>query len=141
MSATVLMRRTLAGHLAPIDDLGREALSRIGQEPVLVTVKKSRNLGHHRKFFALLTLIYANQSRYHSVDELLDAMKVYLGHSQLIVLSDGREVHIPKSIAFHRMDQLEFNAFWDRAVTLVCEKILPGVNRNDLEREILDLVQ
>ena len=141
MAFSILMRRTLSGHLAPVDDMGREVMDRVGTSgPVMVEIRKPRNVGHHRKFFALLSLIYQNQSRYKSVEELLDAMKVMLGHCIVMRLRNGREVAVPKSIAFHTMDQIAFDEFWERAVKLVCEEILPRVSRVDLEREIRDLV-
>lgn len=140
MTTTLLMRRTLGNRLEPIDEMGREILAQLGNAIVTVTVKKSRNVGHHRKFFALLALIHSNQSHYRSIDELLDAIKVYVGHCVVMQLRDGTEVRVPKSISFSKMDQTEFNAFWDRVVKVVCEQILPGVTKEELERELLDLV-
>ena len=137
----LLCRKTLAGQLAPIDDAGREAIGRLSMEDIVsVEFRRPRNIGHHRKFFALVNLIYMNQTRYRSPDELLDAIKVLAGHSFPVRLRNGTEVRVPKSIAFHNMDQVEFDAFWDRVVTVVCEQIIPNLNREDLERELLDLV-
>lgn len=136
----VLMCKQL-GALRPIDEAGEGLLHKIKNSTlVMVEVRRPRNVGHHRKFFALLNLVYQNQDRYQSVEQLLSVMKVALGHCEMLVMKDGREVYIPQSIAFHKMDQSEFEVFWDKAVKLVCEKILPGVKRADLEREILELV-
>lgn len=140
MATTLLMRRTLGNRLEPIDDMGREILGHLDGGIVKVALTKARNVGHHRKLFALLSLIYSNQSHYHSVEELLDAIKVYVGHCSVMQLRDGTEVRVPKSISFSNMDQVEFNAFWDRVVKVVCEQILPGVTAEELERELLDLV-
>jgi len=136
----ILCRKTLSGHLCPIDDAGKEAVGRLPVDDLVqVEFRRPRNLGHHRKFFALLNLIYMNQTRYHSPEDLLDAIKVYAGHSKVLRMTDGREVHTPLSIAFSAMDQTEFDIFWNRVVTTVCERIIPNLSREDLERELLEL--
>lgn len=139
--AHLLLRKTLGGKLEPVDDMGREALSQIPMGDIVrADVKRPRNLGHHRRFFALVSVIYENQTRYTSPETLLDAIKVHIGHCDVMKLSDGREVHTPKSISFASMDQIAFGLFWDRVVACVCREIIPGLDRADLERELLDLV-
>lgn len=138
--ASVLLRKTLAGKLEPVDEAGRDVLARVAAGNIVrAEIKRPRSLGHHRKFFALLGLIYENQTRYRSPEALLDAIKIYIGHADVLNIR-GKEVHIPKSISFSSMDQTAFEAFWDRVVGVVCTEIIPGLKRTDLERELLDLV-
>ncbi len=139
MALEFICRKTLSGSLQPTDDIGREALSKIGKKDVLVTVKQARNPGQHRKLFLLLNLVYANQSRYPSVSHLLTAVKVALGFYTTVTLLDGREVPMPDSIAYHAMSQAEFEVFFEKVIELVVTKVLPGVKRPDLERELRDL--
>lgn len=137
----ILCRKTLSGHLCPIDDAGRMAVGRLpAGETVAVEFKRPRNLGHHRKFWALVSLIYQNQTHYNSPEALCDVIKVLAGYCVVTRGKGGREIHIPKSISFAAMDQTEFDQFWDRVVTVVCEQIIPGLSRKDLESELLDLV-
>lgn len=139
--AKVVLRKTLNGRLEPADEIAAEELGgiKVG-DLVLAEIRRPRNIGWHRKLFALLTLIKENQTRYPTTDALLDVIKVYTGHC--IVLRDamGRDIYVPKSIAFHNMDQAQFEAWWSEVVKLVCEKIVPGMKREELEREIMDLV-
>lgn len=137
---TVLLRKGLASKLEPVDDAGREALARLPLGTIVrAEIKRPRNLGHHRKFFALLDLIYQNQTRYRSPEALLDAIKIYIGHAQVLNIR-GKEVHVPKSISFSSMGQGEFDRFWDRVVNVVVAEIIPGLDRSDLERELGELV-
>lgn len=137
----ILLRKTLGGKFEPVDDVGREAMSQIRMGDIVrADVRKPRNLGHHRRFFALVSVIYENQTRYTSPEALLDAIKVHIGHCEVLRLTDGREVHVPRSISFANMDQIAFGQFWDRVVACVCREIIPGLDRDDLERELLDLV-
>lgn len=140
MTIDILMAKSLNGMLQPVDEMGREVMAKVGKRPVLVSIKKPRNIGHHRKLFVLLQLILENQERYKSIEELLSAVKVMTGHCTLLFLPDGTEVRVPKSIAFHALDQIAFEEFWKQVVKLTCEVFLPGVDSEDLERQILDLV-
>lgn len=140
MSA-LLMRKMIGGRLEPVDEAGRDVLARVAPGTVLrVEMKRPRNLGHHRKFWALISLIYQNQTHYKSPEALCDVVKVLAGYAVVTRGKGGREIHIPKSISFSAMDQTEFDQFWDRVVKVVCEQIIPGLSRADLERELLDLV-
>ncbi len=53
---------------------------------------------------------------------------------------DGKVAYLPKSISFAKMDQTEFDQFFDRTVELVCKHFLPGVRDEDLRREVLEMV-
>lgn len=132
----VLLRKQL-GSLVPVDALAEEALRKVANgELVQVEVKRPRNLHHHRKLFALLSLIFENQERFQSVEEMLDAIKVYIGHCQTMQLRDGTVVKTPRSIAFHRMDQNSFEAFYNKVLDVVAEKIIPGISKAGLRKEV-----
>lgn len=133
-------RKTIGG-LKPADPIAEEAYQAIplGGE-VFAEPKRSRSIGHHRKFFALLKLVYENQEHYKSMDELLVAFKVALGHCYPIHLRSGQVAYVPKSISFAKLDQIGFDEFWDKACTLIVTKFLPGVNREELEAQVMELV-
>lgn len=125
------------GTLRPNGVVGEEALAGVPEGGiVLVEMKQPRNPAHHAKFFALLNLIFKNQSHYRTQDEMLDAIKVYVGHCDFMYLRDGSTVARPKSISFARMDQLAFNDFYGRVVDIVCQYIVPDLDKEDLKREL-----
>lgn len=125
------------GGLMPVGVVGQEAMDTIADGAMLmVEVKQPRNIDHHRKMFALLNLIFKNQSHYRTQDEMLDAIKVYVGHCDFMYLRDGSTVARPKSISFAKLDQLAFNEFYDRVIDVVCQYIIPNLDREDLKREL-----
>jgi hypothetical protein len=133
-------RKTIGG-LKPADAMAEEVWQAIPvNAEVMAEVTRPRSLGHHKKFFALLKLVYENQENYQSMDELLIAFKVALGHCYPVHLKTGQVAMVPKSISFAKLDQIAFNEFWDKACSLVITKFLPGVNREDLEAEIMTMV-
>lgn len=136
---TEIMLTKHLGGLRPVDDLGTQYLSRIKHgDVVLCEVKRPRNLGHHRKFFKLMQVVQPNTS-YPTVDALVVAMKVYLGHCDTVSLKGGKLAAVPKSIAFHAMNQEAFAQFYDAAVDAVVAHFLPGVAESDLRREVEEL--
>ena len=136
--AEVFMRKRL-GSLVPTDEEGEELLRSLPQHQIVkCKLTRPRNVQHHRKFFALVNLVFENQERYANVDELLAALKIAVGHVNIIVMPNGNEYRIPKSIAFHKMDQTEFDRFYARVVDVVIKHFLPGVTRDELRQELLE---
>lgn len=138
--ASVLLERSLTG-LSPADELAKEALRGYKRgELIRVKMTRVRNPRHHRLFFALIGLVYENQDRYQSLEHMLTALKVALGHCETVICKDGKVAYLPKSISFAKMDQTEFDAFFNNTVDLVCKHFLPGVQSDDLRREVMDMV-
>ena len=134
----ILMHRDPNAHLRPIDDEGRECLQKIGiGDIVRVDITRPRNIDHHRKFFAMLQIILHNQEHYQSIDELRASCCVAIGHAEFIQTKHGL-VGIPKSISFAKMDQDEFNGFYEKAVGWVLQDVLPGLARGDLDEAVAD---
>lgn len=132
---TVFCRRH-EGALFPADAKAAETISRIPRsELVKVEVTRPRNLGWHRKFFALLQLLHENQSEIEDFDDFRAVFLVALGHCEMF-----GAVAVPKSVSFAKLDQAGFESLWERAVKVACTKIIPHLDRADLEREVKELV-
>ena len=133
------LARRLGEGMIPIDDIGREAIRRVPMNAtVSVEVKRPRNPEHHRKLFALLSLIYQNQTLYSTVEDLLDAIKIHVGHAKALKLRDGTAVMVPKSISFSTTDQTAFEEFYSKVIDCVVTEIIPGLDKADLERELME---
>lgn len=140
MADQLIMRKTLGG-LRPVDQVGLEILDRIppGGE-VRVEITRPRNLLHHRKWFALLQAIYPHQVLYPTMDSFIAAVKCALGYGETVKLPDGRTVIVPGSISFAKMDQAAFEQFYDRALDLITTRILPSIGRDDVSREVSEIL-
>jgi hypothetical protein len=127
------------GSLRPADDAGQAALAKVGNgEVVTVEVKKSRNIKHHRMFWALMSIVHDNMDheRYPTVEDLTAAVKIAAGLRTRIELPNGDIGFIPGSIAFHKMDQTAFGQFYDRVCDLIVKHFLPGVTSDALREEV-----
>lgn len=127
------------GSLRPVDEAGQEALRKLGNgELVMIEVRRPRNIRHHRLFWALMTLVWEQMDteRYPTVEDLVAAVKISAGLRTRIQLPSGEVGFVPGSIAFHRMDQTAFSAFYDRVCDLLAKHFLPGVTSEQLKEEV-----
>lgn len=135
-----LVFRRYSQGFQPTDDASEAALksAKLG-ECVEIKLKRPRNLQMHRLFWKLMQTVYENQEHYRSADEVCTAFKFAVGHCDTLRTKRG-DVQVPKSIAFAKMDQIAFRAFFDAAIKFCVEEVLPGLNSEALEKEVLELV-
>ena len=89
-----------------------------------------RNGRHHRKLFALITLITENSEIYDTKERALVAIKMAAGYFDLYVdpLTGSLE-KVPRSIAYEQMEQDDFNRFYEAALHGIVTAILPQLDR------------
>jgi len=104
---------------------------------VLVEVTQARNLGFHKKFFALLKVTYnmmhdedRKSCNIWSVAELLVRLKIDLGLYELWIAAagahvpEGTPIFIPKSISFAKMDEVAFERLYKEAIGVIIGRYL-----------------
>lgn len=131
------MRKTLSG-LEPADgfELPRLKLGSV----VKVKISRPRNAKHHRKFYALMNLIFQNQENYETLEDLVNVIKIATGHCHVYRKRNGDPLPVPRSIAFHKMDQTQFDEFYAKVIKLVRENIIPGLDDTALRAEVEQMV-
>lgn len=115
MSSMVLYRAE-DGKLAGFGEKGRRAwlkfCKRVKEleigETLQFEYRMPRSPVHHSFFFLKLTGLFERQERFQDLDRLLDWLKVGAGHVDLLPGRDGQMVAIPKSIAWHKLEEQEF---------------------------------
>jgi len=134
----IYLTRSVSG-LAAADDEAVACLRKIKLGQVVrADVVTPRNLKHHRKFFALLNLVWAATDQWESVEDLLIELKCRLGVVRDVVLRDSGEVFkVVGSISFGSMDQAEFDAFFERSLRLLAQ-MAGGIESETLRREVLN---
>jgi hypothetical protein len=144
MTETHLFQRTLHG-LVP-DAVNAGVLDDVPIGTIVsVTIKRPRNVLHHRKLFALISVVYPHQSTWLFREDLRESLLIAAGHCETAkaLITDPvtqkrvvGEVWKAKSISFKALDQKGFEAVYDRIVHIILERILKGVARADLDREV-----
>ena len=125
--------RKIGGALIPDDDATVDQLKKLkAGDVVLVDYKRPRNVKFHRKFQALVNLVYDNQDKYTNREALLTELKLQVGHYEEHITLGGKVIFRPKSIAFASMDEDEFSTFYSSVVDVVLRHFLTGMDEDEL---------
>lgn len=129
----MVRRGSFLAPLAPADSAALEKLP--AGKRLKVKVTQPRSLLQHRLYFTMLDLVADNLDQDVTGDHLHEWMKLKVGCCKPVKQRNGEIVWVPGSIAFEKMGQPEFQAFFDKAKRLLVEHIIPGLRSEDLERE------
>lgn len=139
MSRAAFIERN--GGLYPMDADGEEIIKAMAGKKAMVNVHVPRNIRHHRLLFCLMKKLMDGGAWSGSKDDLLDYLKIatHLVRT-LIDPADGKTYFVPESINFESMDQVAFARWFERVVYVVCQRLLPGHDWEELRDEIIDAV-
>ena len=134
-------RKTAFNKLEPANPKAIEALKTIAVGSIVKgKLSKPRNSQHHRKFFALLGLVFENQEHYKTPESMLIYIKAGVDHGEWVLTKKFGSIFIPWSISFAKMDQVEFSAFYNKCVDFIVLEVLPGIDKQALTDEVLELL-
>lgn len=91
---------------------------KVGQH-IMCEIRKPRNIKFHRKFFALMDMVYQNQEVYKNKEDLRQDLIVEAGFFEVRHDFRGVEHHKPKSISFSSMDEDEFTELYERVLDTI----------------------
>ena len=148
MAGKAFFRRTVHG-LAP-DSVSPDALDKIKIGTVVaVQISRPRNLAHLRKLFALIKVVHPHQETWPTEDDLREQLLIAAGHCEAVkaMVTDREtgkkvlgEAWKAKSISFEALDQAGFEQVYDAVVGVILRRILPGVSRPELDREVEEIL-
>lgn len=140
MAAEAFLQRR-GSVLVPTDEGSEDAIRSIPEgEIVRCKMVRPRHPKRHRLWRKLLDTAVKAGSHYPDADSLNFALKIALGRADIVIGLDG-VVHLrPWSTSFNEMDEGTFVKFFDAAINLVCEQVLPGCDREDLVQEIFNMI-
>jgi len=82
-------------------------------------IKKPRNYKFHRKFFALIKLVFENQERYQDMERLRKDLIIESGFYKEWVDLHGAICREAKSISFSSMKETEFEQLYDKVLDVI----------------------
>jgi|JI7StandDraft_1071085.scaffolds.fasta_scaffold08715_2 hypothetical protein len=116
----IICTKRLDGSLKPRFEADEEAFKRIkAGEDVAVEITQPRDLIKHRKFFALINLVFNNQDVYTNATHLRHDLTVEAGFFELGYNFHGEEVRRPLSISFAKMEQDVFEDLYDKFIIAI----------------------
>jgi len=99
-------------------------------EPIEFEFKRVRNYKFHKKFFALINLVFENQEQYINIEHLRKDLIISAGYYDLRFNIEGVEIQEAKSISFAKMDETEFSELYNRIIDVVVKWL--GIERQDI---------
>lgn len=137
ITTTVLVTKTKEGSLRGDSEADEQFLARYGAgELVEIVANKKRNLKHHRLAMLLLRAVFDNQDKYLTFEAFLNEVKILTGHCKMHISSNGQVFWITQSIAFDRMDEIEFRKWKNSALNEVIQHFIPDMPKADQDRLI-----
>lgn len=116
---------------------------KIGQTYV-ADVKVARNVGFHRKYWALLNAAWSllperTSNGFRSLEGFRSYVIVAAGFYELYFNPRLKEfVEVPRSISFEKMDEVEFGELYDRSKDVIWSIIGRYVSEEDFERCLIN---
>lgn len=103
----------------------------------------ARNYEFHKKYFALIHCAWAYQNErtvehfHHSEDAFRKAVEIAAGHCEPVYSIARREwVEMPKSIAFDKMDEAEFQDLYERVKDVLFAVFLRNVSAEEFTNNL-----
>ena len=136
MPETIYVRRK-GNSLHPCSQADEDALKEFAEgKDLSCTLTRPRSSRQHRFFWALLQKICHNHEVYQRPEQLLLWLKIRLGYVEEVRFHGDQTWWVAKSISFNSMGQDEFRKFFDAAIDCIVAEIIPGMDRDDLIREV-----
>jgi hypothetical protein len=111
---------TAAGKIVPLYDSDYDAFRKLKRNvPLTFEVKQERNAKFHRKFHALVSMVYENQEIYTDRETLRYDLTIEAGYWNEHVTFDGEIKRTAKSISFASMDDTEFSELYNAFIAAV----------------------
>jgi hypothetical protein len=127
--------------LAAADPISAEAIAGIKlRETVTASIRRSRNPKHHRKLWALLTVVYDSQSVFATKEDLLNAIKLATGLFETGLTVDRVPYVVPQSISFAAMDQNRFEQRYEKVLEVILTKIVPNASAEGLSNRVQEII-
>lgn len=111
------LTRVASGFIAhsPVDVEALEPV-KIG-DVVMADIKRSRNPGFHRKAFEMLRTVFDNQDHFEDFDKFREWLQIKAGIVDTTIGPDGETYYKVKSLAWHNMDDIEFERTYQALIS------------------------
>ncbi|MBD9179513.1 MAG: DUF1367 family protein [Odoribacter splanchnicus] len=110
-----------------------------------VTIRLSRNIDFHRKYFALIQCAWEYQNERtvnhfkNDINVFRKTVEIAAGWCEPVYSIDRKEwLDLPKSIAFDKMDNTEFTDLYDRVKDVLFKYFLKHITCEEFEKNLIN---
>lgn len=148
----IVLAKAAGGALIPLDQQAVDFLAKLKLGAgVTVEIKRHRNPGLHKKYFALLNLAYEaweptaatykGEAVGKNFDQFRNDVTVLAGHYEMAVNLRGETRLTAKSISFGNMSAEDFEDLYSATVNVILAKIMTNYTRDDLDNVVEQLLR
>lgn len=152
MAEVYLIKR--CGVLMPASEGDTETLANITEgETVRADIKRPRNIAFHRKYFALLDVLFnifepeiTGEKWYNGVapvknrDRFRKDIAIATGHYELVITIKGECRAEAKSISFASMDETQFSELYSRTIDYGLLRIAKGKTKAEIDNWVAQII-
>lgn len=127
------------GRVIPLYDSDYENFKKVRRNhPIEIEIKVKRNYKFHKKFFALINMVFENQEVFTDFELFRKELTILSGFYNEYVTFDGEVKRDAKSISFSSMDELEFSELYQKFVDTVI--VLMGWDSDIINENVGDFM-
>lgn len=119
--------------LYPADDRAAKLLKRLPpRTTIAVRILRHRSPEQLALYWACLQSVVESVGRWRTPEELHLALKVATGRVDVVLLTNGRRILVPQSIAFDQMSADDFSEYMTAALKIICDEVMGGCSVDEL---------
>ena len=128
---TTMKKMRLANYDGPVLVPVMDDADKIPFGEVVADIKKNRNPGNHKRFFAFVKQAFDMQEFYEEREVFRKVLQLKAGFFDLVISEKGKSVYLPKSISWDELDEIEFRELFGRVVNAFIRDF--GDKLNDIQ--------
>lgn len=131
------------GQFQPADEESYETMKKYKHGEVYkAKIWKPRDMIKHRKFFVLINqVVFPNQEKYETEEELRYEITLRCGYYKMHTTLKGTQIPVVDSIAFIKMDDIEFEKLYSKAIDVIIKHFLVGSTEEEINAEVLRILE
>lgn len=141
---TKIGMRRVADALVPATDQARYQLFSIpAGDLVTVVIKQDRSRKQQAYYWGLISLVWQNLDNrvFPKPENFHNSLKAMLGeYDEVWIPETGERVLKLRSTSFAKMNGADFAVYLDRVIDLIIQHWMPTTKRNDILREVSQMV-
>lgn len=106
---------------------------------VMVTLRSERNLQALKFLWALVHKTAENTDCFLDKDDCMERLKVRIGYSKAVYDPHTREMAV-RGKSLKKISDEALRVLTDRMMDVICSELMPGMKRNELRREIEEMI-
>lgn len=124
---------------ASIEDVDKIQKIPIGK-PHMAKVWIPRNLQFHRKFMALINVLYEMQHHFNSDTAMRYWLTMKAGYFTMFVAPNGYTQYYAESISFTKMDEQKFEKLYNAVIDTAIKHICKGNNQDEIDFKVDEIL-